>query len=513
MSTESRSIEREVKLAVEPGFELPDLRHVAAGSVRLQDQETLALYFDTPDLRLWRSSITLRHRSGERPGQGTWTLKLPLTGTGPTLDRDELSWSGSPESVPGEAVRIIRGVVRRASLGRIAELRATRRRVVLRDSHGGTCGEIDDDTVTAVLGGGKERRFRQIELELGPCGEAVMGAVVVELTRAGARPDGEPKLGKALRLAGQDAADSGPPNLDRRSPMEEVVRASIARSLNRLVEHDIRLRLDASEPAVEDVHQARVATRRLRSDLKLLHRELDPAWVAHTRDELKWMGAVLGKVRDADVLGDGLFAAESVTEAGGTLELRAALEEDRRAATRELAVTLDGERYLSLLDRLTAASRLPPLYATDRARHKGHGAAHQARAKKVLPKLVRRQWRALRRSVRSAGDHPSDVQLHRIRIRAKQLRYAAETALPVIGQPARRVATAAEDLQTILGEHHDAVAAEQWLRHRALSGTRSAAFSAGVLVAAERRRQHKLRGRWRAVWDKLDSKALLRSLG
>jgi CHAD domain-containing protein len=513
MVTESRSIEREVKLAVDADFELPDLRRVVGGTVGLPEQHTLALYFDTSDLRLWRSDITLRHRSGEEPGGGTWTLKLPRTGAGLTLDRDELIWPGSSDAVPDEATRIVRGVVRRASLAQIAELKAVRRRVALRDAAGAPYGEIDDDTVTAVLVGGKVRRFRQIELELGPGGESVMDAVVAEMRHAGARTDGETKLGKALRLAGHEAARTARTGPDRRSLMEDVVKDSIARSLDRLVGHDIRLRLDESDLATEDVHQARVATRRLRSDLKLLDRELDPVWVSRTRDELKWLGAVLGKVRDADVLGGSLLSTESVTEAGGTLELRVALDDDRRTAARELTTTLAGERYLNLLDRLNAASRLPPLFAPGHRRHKRAGRRGSATARSVLPKLVRKRWRALRRSVRSAGGHPSDVQLHRIRIRAKQLRYAAETAGPVIGKPARRLAAAAEDLQTVLGEHHDAVAAEHWLRHQAQSGTRSAAFAAGVLVAGERRRQRKLRRRWRAVWDRADSKKLLDSLG
>jgi CHAD domain-containing protein len=115
--------------------------------------------------------------------------------------------------------------------------------------------------------------------------------------------------------------------------------------------------------------------------------------------------------------------------------------------------------------------------------------------------------------VRSAGSSPSDAQLHRIRIRAKQLRYTAETATPVLGKAARRIATDAEALQSVLGDHHDSVAAEQWLRQQALTGSRGTVFSAGILVARERRRQEELRDRWSAVWDHLDAEEARRSLG
>jgi hypothetical protein len=74
------------------------------------------------------------------------------------------------------------------------------------------------------------------------------------------------------------------------------------------------------------------------------------------------------------------------------------------------------------------------------------------------------------------------------------------------------MASAAEDLQTVLGEHHDSVAAESWLRRQATAGTRSAAFSAGILVAGQRRLQRRLRHRWRPVWNRLNRPKLRRFL-
>jgi CHAD domain-containing protein len=124
-------------------------------------------------------------------------------------------------------------------------------------------------------------------------------------------------------------------------------------------------------------------------------------------------------------------------------------------------------------------------------------------ARDVFPALVRSQWKTLRRRVRKAGRHPSEHQLHRIRIASKQLRYAAEAATRVAGKAARRTANRAEDLQTILGEHHEAVAAEQWLDRTAGDGSGYAGFAAGLLAATERRRQDRLRHRWKEVWATL----------
>ena len=515
MTPAGRSVERETKLAVGAGYTLPDLSGVVGGTVALPEQRTLTRYFDTSDHRLWNRAVTLRHRSGEGPGPGTWTLKLPegdSDGDGAaTLDRTELTWPGPSDAVPTDAARIVRGLVRHGTLAMVAELHSVRRRLTLQDAAGTAWGELDDDTVTVV--DTQPPRFRQIEVELVGDHDGQLGDVVQALRRAGAEPDPEPKLAKAFRVAGRirGVPLPEPVSLDRKSTVGDLVTVSLRRGVDQLLEHDVRLRADGAEPAPNDVHQARVATRRLRSDLKVVGGYVDPVWLAHTRDELRWLGGVLGAVRDADVLSGTLTADTS-----GTMALRSSLGAERRAAARQLASTLESERYLALLDRLVAASEHPPLIPAEPVgggdRTLGARAGGPA-AGTVLPRLIEGRLRALRRSVASAGRHPSDTQLHRIRIRAKQLRYTAESAVPVLGKPARRMAAAAEDLQTVLGEHHDSVAAEHWLRRQVAGTTPDAAFAAGVLVAREHRRQRRLRHRWRPVWARLDRRELHRFLG
>jgi CHAD domain-containing protein len=90
-----------------------------------------------------------------------------------------------------------------------------------------------------------------------------------------------------------------------------------------------------------------------------------------------------------------------------------------------------------------------------------------------------------------------------LRIASKQLRYAAEAAEPVIGKAARRTARRAKELQTVLGDHHDAVTAEEWLQGVALDGTGSAGFVAGQLACVAQRQQRQLRRAWRGEWASL----------
>ncbi len=506
------SIEREAKFSVDAAFELPDLDGLTEEVEALPEVLLHAVYFDAPDLRLWRQGITVRYRTGEGPPDGRWTVKLPVAATGPTLDRNELSWPAPRGRPPEEMVAVLLGLLRHASFGVIAELTTRRRRVALRDATGASLAEVDDDRVSVLADGQVRGTFRQIEVELAPGGDSLLDPVSEWLGRAGGQPSDEPKLARALTTI---AVRSQPDLvLDGKARMEEVVRARMADGLDRILDHDVRLRLDPADPPVHSIHQARVATRRLRSDLQLLRTTLDPSWVADARADLQWMGRVLGAVRDADVLGLELESAGWPAEGGvpldpaGLDELRSLLASQRRAHALVLSEALSSARYLDLLDRLDNAARPPPVTGSEPQENQQERSPARSRAsrpaKKILPRLVAKRWRALGRAVRKGGRHPTDPRLHRIRIRAKQLRYAAETAEPVVGTRARRVAQAAARVQGVLGDLHDTVAAEQWLAANAGVVSAPAAFAAGVLAADQVRRREVLRHDWQKGWRRLD---------
>jgi CHAD domain-containing protein len=498
----TKTIEREVKLEADLVFELPDLR-AGHKTVRRAPQKLNTAYFDTAELRLWRRGITLRHRAGDRSSGPTWTLKLPELESAETLNRAELSWPGPREAIPAEATEILLGILRRAKLSQVVQLETIRRRLILRDTEGESA-ELADDVVTVVGGHRDGHRFRQLELEVEADGGPMAKEVLRLLRAAGARPGGQPKLALALGLPATGDGDGG--ETKRRQSLAEVVRASINGALDRLLEHDYRLRLRVDDPAPHDVHQARVATRRLRSDLKMYRPVLDPVWLDHTRGELEWLAEMLGKIRDLDVLAarlgrDDEAVAEDKLE--GRDEIGAELVKRRRAECQALAQHMVGDRYLDLLDRIHASAERPPFYPGAAIACPGDAHAEQA-----LLALVRRPWLALRKRVRRAGPEPSDRELHLIRIAAKQLRYASESAAPVAGKPAARMAATAEKLQTVLGEHHDAVAAEAWLRASVPTLTPAASFEAGRLAAEQEWRQRELRREWRRVWDELNNKKL-----
>jgi CHAD domain-containing protein len=125
-----------------------------------------------------------------------------------------------------------------------------------------------------------------------------------------------------------------------------------------------------------------------------------------------------------------------------------------------------------------------------------------------MPPLVRKPWKRLRKEVRKAGDDPADEQLHQIRIRAKRARYAAEAVEPAFGKPAEDFADAVADIQSVLGDHQDAVVGEAWLREAAGTARRDVALVAGILIAAERAAAAGTRDSWRSVWKVANRKSL-----
>jgi CHAD domain-containing protein len=496
------SIETEDKLAAGPGFELPDLNDVVEGvrAVALPEALLEAAYVDTADFRLARSGITLRHRRDHSLGTedaGAWTLKLPEEADGVALVRRELTWPGSPDDVPPEAAALVRATARRAALQRVARLTSQRRRLRLLDAHGRSLAEIDDDLVNIVEP--SQDRFREIEVEwTGDAASALRRAVLTRLERAGAEPGrASPKVFRAFGAPAKRPPDVVVPEVDRGSSVREVVAAFIARATTTLIEHDPGLRLGGD---IEHVHKARVATRRLRSDLRTFRRVLDPAWVRQVRADLRWVGGVLGAVRDADVLLGRLRAeAERLRDVDSVAAgaLLAGLGEERERANGQLLVVLDGEPYVTLLDTLVAAAGDPPLADLF---------AGEEPAGNVLPALVGSQWRRLRRWVAKLPDDPPDDALHEVRKRAKQLRYASEAAAPVIGRRATRLAKAAENLQEVLGEFHDAVVAEGWLRERGGQAAGPTALAAGRLLEREEGRRVRLRSVWRKAWKPVRKK-------
>lgn len=495
-------IEREVKLTTWPGFSLPDLDEVVEG-VRARRCETVdldATYYDTSDLRLGRRGITLRHR--RRGARQTWTLKLPQeqSGLADGVARDEIDVAGPPDPVPAELALLVAAHVRTAGLVKVARLVTVRRRTAVEGPDGEALAEIDDDEVSVMDGGRVAARFRELEVEVAPDAVPdVAEALVARLRAAGAELSGPaPKVAQALgpRFFEPPEAAVGP--LPAAPTAADVVTAAIRSAVGRILDHHAPAVL-GHDP--EGVHQMRVGARHLRSDLRTFRPLLDAARTDPLRDELQWLGQVLGEVRDPDVLGERLRAGVErhldPSDASAATAVLARLDADRTAAVERLHEALGSDRYRALLEALVALGDAPALTAEA-----------ERPATEVLAGLVRKPWRRLRREVRALAPDAPDEELHEIRKRAKQVRYAAEAVEAALSEPARRLAKDAKAVQTVLGDHQDTVVTEEWLRQAAADPETAPAeaFVLGALVAGERHDRSRLRAEWPAAWARADDR-------
>jgi CHAD domain-containing protein len=283
--------------------------------------------------------------------------------------------------------------------------------------------------------------------------------------------------------------------LDRTATVADAIRVAVRASVERLFEHEAGV-LSGEDP--EDVHQARVATRRLRSDLRTFHDFVDTNWANDLRAELQWLGSELGEVRDIEVMlarlrADTARLPDADRESAERVTRR--LVADWHAARDHMVAQVSGARYVALRASLVAAAERPRCTVW----------AHLP-AVDVLPKVVRKPWRKLRDAVRDLGPAPADEALHEVRIRAKRARYAAEATAPVFGQVARRFARGMAAVQDVLGEHQDAIVARAWLTKTATECSPNEAFAAGMLAAMQLQTAAAARERFPDVWDDARSK-------
>ena len=244
----------------------------------------------------------------------------------------------------------------------------------------------------------------------------------------------------------------------------------------------------------EHLHRARVAIRRLRSDLRTFEPLLDSSWSRCLRSDLRRLARVMGEVRDADVLIVRFDDCASELPSRAEVDtLIANLVAFRTVRQRELTAYMESNGYATLLDRLFEAARDPALDP------EGPTSAD------TLSRLVRRPWRRLTKTVKRLPDDPPDEMLHAVRIRTKRARYAAEAVAPALGKPARRFAKRAMRLQQVLGALHDEAVAHEWLTNWS-SGHHApqAVFAAGQLDGLEIARRSAARAAWRDAWRDLD---------
>ncbi|WP_202610820.1 CYTH and CHAD domain-containing protein [Herbidospora solisilvae] len=478
------AIEIEDKFDVPDEFVVPDLLGVKGVEAVSgpKSHQLVAVYFDTPDLRLAARGITLRRRrGGDDPG---WHLKLPKAAG--VRQEIQLPLTRSAKVVPADLAAQVLVYTRGHALVPVAELDTKRSVTRLLDGDEQVLAEVADDRVKGTVYGDVPRveRWREVEVELVKGDEALLKRVGKRVIKAGAVTGGSAnKLGRLLGEAVQELP---------KSPAEGTVGAAVFAYLrsqtDALIAQDGRVRR-AEEDAV---HKARVACRRMRSAFKAFSSIVTESDVL--QEELRWLGEVLGEVRDLEViqarfgkeldgLDDHLIVGPVRTRLLDDLKLQ---EEEGYERARE---AMTSERYFALLDALDE-----PYVFTGRATRE---------AGPELAKIVAKEWKRVHRKHATAqaidDPHEREIAMHDVRKAAKRARYTAEAA-GMDDEAAR-----AEAIQEALGTYQDGVVAQETLEKEAAKAREAGedTFTYGVLAGLERAAAERARDRFPKLWKKL----------
>lgn len=498
-----------------------------AGDLQLHfdaPKEHLDRYYDTPDWRLFRAGYVLRIRQVEGEAAEA-TLKSFGTRRNGLRQRREINeplrrkraggdFIRSVIRAPGPVGQRLKAVVGKRAAHTMRHLfdAHTRRRRISVYQDGTQLAEIALDAVSIADLRGKSTLFQRIEVEIAPGGASngafdVVTALVAEM-RAACRlqpaADSKFELGlRARHLQPEFAPDLGRPastaQLSDKPRIGELACAVLREHFARLLAQEPAVRLGEDSEAV---HQARVATRRLRAALSLF-RDYLPSAAQHLRHELRWVAQLLSEARDLDVqlarlaewrTDDALHALDDVI---------ALLTRRREQAQVKLLRGLNSARYERLVAEFTGFLR------DDACLDASEQCMKPARAE--MPGLIRRRYDKLRKLGDAVAQDSLPSEYHTLRIRCKRLRYALEFAAPLYRKAVRPYLLRLTALQDLLGLLQDAHVAIEEMRHLSLTSQHElpaqAIFALGEIAQRYAQQAEALRARFPNVYRRIKGKA------
>ena len=429
------------------------------------------LYLDTDDRRFDRAgySLTIRRAGrGKAAGAEATMKELDSLTTDPPRERSRQEVSERLQSAdPGllgesdgpVAIRV-RALVGSKRVRPQFEVRTRRRRLSVK-VEGLPPGEIMlDEIAIRPTAGGAATRLHRVEIKAPEAALAALRPLVERLqTACRLQPASLTNYEAGALAAGLNAVPVmfGSTSIEIEAPIGRVALAVLRRQFAALRAKEPGTRLGDDS---DELHDMRVASRRLRAALSLFADFLPPS-ADNLREDLRWVGHSLGAVRDLDVQLEQLDGWLDVRDADHeTLAaLRSLLEAERSAAREVMLADLDSRRYELFVGRFSRMLR------SSRGRRSGPPSLP---ARTVAADLIDKRFRAFRSAAEQIRDDSPAADYHRVRIRGKRLRYALEFFSDLYpgrtGPLIKRVVA----LQDLLGLHQDAEVAVERLRRLAV---------------------------------------------
>ena len=434
-------------------------------------RELADVYYDTEDWRLYRAGYAMRVRRDGQNAQATMKARVPSEGG--LRRRREISEPiegvETPKGIPGPVGERVRRLAGSADLRPLFEVRTRRRTFALctetpssgeivEDGSGnirpqnseqdGIVAEIALDESEIFANGGASTHLSRVEVEVGS--DAALHDGVgdfVEVLRDALKlhPTRTSKFRTGLSVAGLSPAvapDLGPTKIDATKSAGEVAFAILRRHFAAMLAHEPGVRL-GEDP--EELHDMRVATRRLRAALKLYSDFLPKRSERYERD-LRWVAGTLGEVRDLDVYLQGL--CEESSRNGEVLEQVIALLRERRVEARKrMLEALDSNRYERLLASFSGTLR------------RGRNPGPIDPILEAAPDLLRDRYKKVRKAANTLSEDSPPEHYHELRKKGKRLRYALEPLQEIYGKSAQKMVKLLKKAQDDLGDHQDLIVA------------------------------------------------------
>ncbi|HEY3362292.1 MAG TPA: CHAD domain-containing protein [Methanosarcina sp.] len=240
--------------------------------------------------------------------------------------------------------------------------------------------------------------------------------------------------------------------------MAMVAQRVFSKQFTRMLAHEKGTRNGKS---IEDLHDMRVAIRRMRAAAKVFEAYLDSKKLEPHMEGLKSTLSALSDVRDLDVFREKAeeYLKKLPPENEHDLDpLFKTLTEERKKARKNMTAYLKSERYTNFKKDFSESLDISESWSLPTTTTKHDALPHRVRD--VLPSILYARFADISAySEWVEGPYVSIERLHRLRIASKGLRYTLEFFGDVLGKEAEIMIKEVTALQDHLGDLHDAVVA------------------------------------------------------